>query len=257
MSFGKLGATESSNLFNMLRDEQVKWTDDLGINAGVFPLNPDIVNRWALEYIEAIKALDGIVIWTPEQWDKAIVSFLNPHALISNKIEDLLPLHAGNNCWHYHLNGKKLLIIHPMKDSIDKQCAIFSKLWPGAHLDSWEVIKCPYQPWVAGSTDFTDYFHALDHMKNEIMRHDFDLAVVGAGAYSLPLLRFIKGLAVPSIHLGGATQLMFGIRGNRWKVEYSEKWKRENFYDSSDLWINPLPTDLPENFKLVEGGCYW
>ena len=257
MSFGKLGGTESSNLFNMLKDGQVKWTDELGINAGVFPLNPEIVNRWALEYIEAVKALDGIVVWTPQKWDKTLVSLFNPDALISNVIEDLLPLSMGSDSWHYHLKNKKLLVIHPMKESIQKQCAIFSELWQGSNLGAWDVVKSPYQPWVAGKTDFVDYFHALDHMKKEVIKRDFDFAVVGAGAYSLPLLRFIKSLGIPSVHLGGATQLMFGIKGNRWKIEYSEDWKRDNFYDSSSYWIDPLPEDVPENFTLVEGGCYW
>ena len=94
-------------------------------------------------------------------------------------------------------------------------------------------------------------------MKSEIVKNQFDFAVVGAGAYSLLLLKFIKEMGVPCVHLGGQTQLIFGIRGKRWETEYSETWRKDNFYNSSGLWTRPLPGDVPNNKNIVENGCYW
>ena len=81
--------------------------------------------------------------------------------------------------------------------------------------------------------------------------------MVGAGAYSLPLLKFIKQMGVPCVHLGGQTQLLFGIRGQRWETEYDEVWRQANFYNNSPYWIKPLLTDIPTNKEMVENGCYW
>jgi len=59
------------------------------------------------------------------------------------------------------------------------------------------------------------------------------------------------------VHLGGQTQLLFGIRGQRWETEYDEAWRQANFYNNSPYWIKPLPTDIPTNKEMVENGCYW
>jgi hypothetical protein len=48
--------------------------------------------------------------------------------------------------------------------------------------------------------------------------------------------------------MGGDLQLMFGVRGKRWKQED---------YNFNEHWISPLPEEVPkENYK-VEGGAYW
>jgi hypothetical protein len=70
-------------------------------------------------------------------------------------------------------------------------------------------------------------------------------------------LKFIKEMGLPCVHLGGQTQLLFGIRGQRWETEYTEAWRQANFYNNSHFWIKPLPTDIPTNKNMVENGCYW
>ena len=53
------------------------------------------------------------------------------------------------------------------------------------------------------------------------------------------------------IHMGGATQILFGIRGSR--------WDRMPFFQQlyNEYWIRPLAQETPANFKKVERGCYW
>ena len=53
-------------------------------------------------------------------------------------------------------------------------------------------------------------------MKKEIAHRDFDVALIGAGAYGLFLATECKRLGKVGIHIGGATQLLFGILGKRW-----------------------------------------
>lgn len=63
-----------------------------------------------------------------------------------------------------------------------------------------------------GTSGYTDWFDALEHMKIQIRECDFDIALLGCGAYGLPLAAYIKQLGKQAIYVGGSLQLMFGIR---------------------------------------------
>lgn len=106
---------------------------------------------------------------------------------------------------------------------------------------------------IAGSAvDFADWFEAFDFMCEQISAIDFDIAIVGAGGYGLPLASFIKTqMKKKAIHLGGATQIMFGIKG--------KKWVEDPVFSGlfNEYWVSPAKAETPEHFKQVEGGCYW
>lgn len=256
LSFGKLGAVETDCLSNSHAQKRVVWSENLGINAGVFPLNQQIVDRWSAEYIDAIRSLDACVEWWHGK-DTALLQQYNPTRFISNEIDDLLPFNLGKDAWHYSLSNKTVLVVHPMMDTIQAQTPHFSKLWPGASVKKFIGVRSFYPPWLTEFHPYKDFFECLEAIKFEISKHRFDFAVIGAGAYSLPLLKFIKEMGVPCVHLGGQTQLLFGIRGKRWETEYTESWRTLNFYNSSAYWTRPLPSDVPTNKNIVENGCYW
>ena len=56
-------------------------------------------------------------------------------------------------------------------------------------------------------------------MIEKCIRLEFDVSIVGCGAYGFPLANEIKKKGKVAIHLTGATQLMFGIVGKRWEEE--------------------------------------
>ena len=85
----------------------------------------------------------------------------------------------------------------------------------------------------------------------EISTLNFDIAIIGAGSYGLPLGSFIKQMGRQAVHLGGATQIMFGIKGRRWE---SKPFFQGLFNDS---WVRPRDDETPSNSETVEGGCYW
>ena len=91
-------------------------------------------------------------------------------------------------------------------------------------------------------------------MKSEILNYDFDFAVVGCGGFSLILLEHIKKMGIPAVHLGGATQILFGIRGKRW--DNNSTFVDSEWYGGEE-WLRPLPHEIPQKANLVEGGCYW
>ena len=54
-------------------------------------------------------------------------------------------------------------------------------------------------------------------MKAQIDKEDFDICLIGAGAYGFPLAAYVKRKGKKAVHLGGALQLLFGIKGSRWE----------------------------------------
>lgn len=55
------------------------------------------------------------------------------------------------------------------------------------------------------------------------MKIDFDIAIIGCGAYGMPLAAKLKKTGKQAIHLGGETQLLFGIKGKWWEENYPSK----------------------------------
>ena len=80
-------------------------------------------------------------------------------------------------------------------------------------------------------------------------KHDFDICLLGCGAYGFPLAAHVKRLGKKAVHIGGALQLLFGIKGRRWDREFSSIY--------NDAWVRPEENEKPRNANSVEGGCYW
>ena len=81
----------------------------------------------------------------------------------------------------------------------------------------------------------------------------FDVAIIGCGAYGFPLAAEIKRMGKIAIHLGGVTQIMFGIIGRRWETEYKQ------FHDDvvNEYWIRPSADEKIKGLDTIEDGCYW
>ena len=53
-------------------------------------------------------------------------------------------------------------------------------------------------------------------MIKEIQMQEFDLCLIGCGAYGLPLAAAVKKMGKQAIHIGGSLQLLFKIKGKCW-----------------------------------------
>ena len=86
-------------------------------------------------------------------------------------------------------------------------------------------------------------------MIKELQIHEFDVCLIGCGAYGLPIAAAVKKMGKQAIHIGGSLQLLFKIKGKRWvnRVDYE--------FDKS--WISPLTEDIPSQASKVEDACYW
>ena len=167
--------------------------------------------------------------------------------------------------WTKALDGKKILVVHPFSELIlkqytEKRTLLFNNpnILP---LFNLQVIQA-VQSLGGENNGFHDWFEALQWMKNEIDKVDYDICLIGCGAYGFPLAAHVKKKGKKAVHLGGALQLLFGIRGKRWEnPNYGVKEWGIPYGSYSTLinpyWASPGELGKPKNANQVEGACYW
>ncbi len=232
----------------------IDWTDTIKKtmlnNAGFFPVDNSNLEKFSDLMLKNIQNLDVLGSWLQKENNfKMELSKVKTVKLID------LESYYHVEPWSKVLKNKKVLVIHPFEESIKCQYAKRKLLFknPDVLPDFKLITYKPVQSFAGNHEDieFKSWFEALDFMKKEISKIDFDIAIIGCGAYGFPLASFIKDIGKKSIHLGGATQILFGIKGKRWELEYD---MAEIFNEN---WIRPLDVEKPRNFLNVENGCYW
>jgi len=163
----------------------------------------------------------------------------------------------SKNPWTMALEGKKVLVVHPFARTIESQYKKRELLFNDNLLPSFQLQTIQAVQSIAGNqTQFVDWFEALEFMKSEIDKRDYDICLIGCGAYGFPLAAHVKRSGKKAIHMGGSLQLLFGIKGKRW-----ENPSYNSIYNYAQLinehWVYPSDEEKPENATLVEGACYW
>ena len=245
-----------SNLMDILRLEifqkqRVVWTKkreyELHMTAGFFPLTYRATNRFAALMEEAMEEVDVLGSWVPGE----IVFAPRLSQAIPVELGFLEPF-FGASPWTLALENKKVLVVHPFSDSISSQYPHRQDIFSAPMLPSFDLLTYRAIQTGGGQTlGYRTWFDALDKMVEDISQIDFDVALVGCGAYGFPLSAAIKRLGKKAIHLGGSLQLLFGIRGKRWDAlpEYTGLL--------NDHWIRPLAEDTHPGHGKMEGGAYW
>ncbi len=150
------------------------------------------------------------------------------------------------------MENKKVLVISSFDGLIKQQYEngnlykIYSNF---PQIESLETIKFPYC--FNNNGPDNSYFETLDNIFELIKQCDFDIAILGCGAYGHMLCHKIHSeLNNDAIYVGGSIQTMFGILSSREKNHGKIKY--------NEYWITNIPEEYkPKNYKLVENGCYW
>ena len=255
---GRFGATELSCVRHFLekrqglrkRDYPRKVVSRMGILSGFFPRTEDALDAFCREYLEAASELDVLGVWY-NRFEDVVANQICPEAALV-PLRSLEPyFHADP--WSRALAGRTVLIIHPFIDSIREnfernRTRLFDDT---AVLPSFDIRFVRAVQSIAGqSTGYATWFDALNDMKAQIDANRFDICIIGAGAYGLPLAAHAKRGGSIAIHLGGATQVLFGIRGRRYDTDVAAR-----FYN--EWWVRPTLSETPSDARSVEGGCYW
>lgn len=253
---GRFGAFE---LFNMRtvefhrKSNAAKACDLLYTCAGFFPNDPQLVPRFHAVMQDACREVDYLGIWQHPCEDYFITHYCD--SLKGTCLLKAIEPWNAKNPWSVALAGKKVLVVHPFEDSIWSQYQYREKLFPNPDIlpeFTLKTLKAVQTAGTAVDDRFTDWFEALDWMCRECEKIDFDIALVGCGAYGFPLAAHIRKLGKQVVHFGGSLQILFGIRGRRWDELDPVVSAMYNEY-----WHYPLDSERPKGAAGVEGGTYW
>ncbi len=216
--------------------------------SGFYPSNEENIRQFSELMIKDMKLVDILGTWRKEE--KLFVKELN--SAVKIRLKDLEPYYHIHP-WTEVLKGKSVLVIHPFEESIinqyNKRQVLFDNqnILPEFKLKTIKAV----QSIANNKPEFDNWFLALDYMKQQIDKVEFDIALIGCGAYGFPLAAHIKRKGKKAVLLGGALQILFGIKGKRWE----ENPKISQLMN--EHWIRPATNEKPNNSKKIDGGSYW
>ena len=276
----RFGSTELLNIINYLGVKKGKqpilkyikgetldwWWNQSNINqliewSGFFPNDRNLIERFCQLTLDSATQIDILGSWLPNEY------------YVSNYVKSALKVWLifldpfwAKSPWTLALQGKKVLVIHPFSELIEaqyynKRRLLFQNkdILPEFDLKTIKAVQslggnCPY---------YSTWFEAFDAMKKQIAQCDFDICLLGCGAYGLPLAAYIKSIGKKAFHIGGSLQLLFGIIGKRWEnPQYAIKAKtvcpQLNYLSLiNEYWVRPGENNKSKNSHNVENGCYW
>ena len=223
-------------------------------NAGFFSATPELLKRFSEMMIEDMPLIDILASWRFEE------EYFSKELQNAYKI-DFEPYNPfwSDVPWTAALENKKVLVVHPFAETIQKQYLRKElihknpKVLPTFDLQTIKAIQTIGNQ---GDGRFETWFDALEFMKSEIDKRDYDVCLLGCGAYGMPLAAHVKRSGKKAVHLGGSLQLLFGIRGARWEnSNYNATYNYSKLMN--EFWVKPSATETPSKAQQVEEGCYW
>lgn len=226
-----------------VKDQMTRWS-------GFFPSTEENLMKFGDMMVEDSKQLDILGSWLPEEEILKKYFNLSYQSIFLKYLEP----YWNNLPWTRYLEGKRVVVVHPFAESIKNQYdnyrdKIFENPMVLPNFTSLRVVKAVQS--LGGNSEFKGWFEALEYMKDKVDQEDYDVCLIGCGAYGFPLAAHVKRMGKQAIHLGGALQLLFGIRGNRW--DNMDEYKPL----INEYWTRPKGDEIPQAKDKVENGCYW
>jgi hypothetical protein len=226
-------------------DKNRKFISDITF----LPESKEATSNYMAEIDSIIPKIDIIGTWLRQEQSKELKYNKDTKFIYLGHLEP----YYSDNPWSFALKGKKVLVIHPMKKSIESQYLKRDLLFKNKNIlpeFKLNVLQAPY----FDDPRFGSWKLIMDFYKSEVVKYDFDVAILGCGSWGMPLAGFIKNLGKVAIHLGGSTQLLFGIIGERWETQWPE-FQELNLVNSN--WTRPLPEETPTWAKGYDRNSYW
>jgi hypothetical protein len=258
LAAGKIGVTELNLLYcydNLKRGGQLlpHLKHEVENIAGLYPYNEKTVIEFAERYLSLLPNIDLIPIWNRviPHFEQYILDTYCPNSY-KTTLEQLEP-YFDENPWTRHLEGKKVIVFSPFADSITRNFNNLDKIWNNKITNNFELeaIKYPFALPISSTSTETASDDVYKKYLDILHEKTFDIGIFGTGYTSLLYTLECKKMGRSGIHLGGSTQILFGIKGQRWK-------EIERFNQIfNEYWTEPTADERPQKLNLVEGGCYW
>lgn len=241
-----IGRNGSTELAQMLGIPQVPQHL---VNAGLWPTAADFAEAAA----EATKAADILAAgwYVPLAAQEAI--FLKDTNSLKVDLRALEPYYAPEHLqWSRLLADQRVAVVSPFAASIQQQ--IKKPIWPSQLLPpsiDLVTVKTGFPPQIAPNSwppEVRSWKDAVDLIVRQVEAAKVRIVLLGCGALGMLAAHRLRQSGHICIVLGGALQILFGIKGRRWLSEPVSAHFNEH-------WIFPL--ERPVGAALIEGACYW
>jgi len=247
------------------RSYPTRLAEQIQRNAGIFPGTPESIDEWCEAYTEVLTTMTGGAAgWFAPTFnaEKAILDIYAPNAF-RTPLRSLEPYYMPTGLrWTEKLVGKRVAVVSSFADTMQAQINRADKIWTGAQEGllpqdvKWNFIRTGFTPTVSQGnaswpSSVNTWQEAVNHVVTSVILSQSEIALVGCGGLGMIIAGRLKEAGISTIVLGGAVQVLFGIKGRRWATHdvISRFW--------NDSWVWPSATEIPGGAGSIEGGCYW
>lgn len=231
--------------------------------AGFFPNSTEYGEPFLDKMIQAVSQVD-LLACSGQLAENYFLNHYTSREAAGARSFDVMEPWRYENPWSSALAGKRVLVVHPFEESILRQYQRREQLFRKTNiLPEFELLTYRSLQTTGDIIDkrFTTWFEAMDFMYEEIHKLDYDVALLGCGAYGFPLAARIKADGKQAIHMGGVLQILFGIMGKRWDGTGPNSATHEMREDIAvyynDAWTYPGENEIPQSAGKIEYGPYW
>lgn len=251
LAIGKIGSLEAEAMTCYLhgRDYPPVLRQQLLENVGIHPNDRKHLDAFCKFYLEAVDKFDILAAWG-HPGETEIISRVGRRPLVRLRSFESW---RHPRPWSAALAGKRVLVVTPFANSVMSQFTRREQIWrdqtilPPCEL---RAVKMPLSPGLVPPVH-RDWRERYDAVVEECDRAPYDIMLVGAGGLSVPLAAHAKASGRIGFHLGGHTQIFFGV--------YGKRWDRDSLLAGlqTPAWVRPSGDEAPPTVVKVEQGCYW
>ena len=236
-------------------------------NAGVFPTSEESIQHWLAATRKSVESADILAVgWyskTAEYERQLLMKWGWYSAEKAVALRDLEPYYSQDTRWTSLLEGLDVCVVSSFAESAKLQVAKGEdRIWPGAggslwaNKVRWHWVQTGYAPVLAqGRANWEEspesWEEAVDWVVSEVLKTKARVVLIGCGGLGMIIGSRLKAAGKICVVMGGAIQVLFGIKGGRWAnhKDISKFW--------NDEWTWPSADETPRGALTVEQGCYW
>jgi hypothetical protein len=240
---GRNGSTELGQMLGIPQHPQHL------VNAGLWPNATGFAETAA----EATKAADVLAAGWYEPLAEKEAEFLHDTHSLKVQLAALEPYYAPEHLqWSRLLADQRVAVVSSFAETIKRQ--IKKPIWPNGLLPpsiDLVTIRTGFPPaispgsWPPAVRCWQD---AVNLIVQEVEMAKVRIVLLGCGALGMLAAHRLRQSGHICIVLGGALQILFGIKGRRWLSEPVAAHFNEH-------WV--FPPNPPPGAELIEGACYW
>jgi hypothetical protein len=256
LAFGKVGSLEgeAAGFYLSRRKNGASYPpvlmNQLFLNVGLFPKTDEAIDRFCATMLEMVGYVDMLGVQGYPGEGEVINNFARRAKVLPQRV--LEPWYCEDP-WSGYFAGKRVTVLSPFAGTIAHQFTRRDKIWSNPRiLPEFELrtVRMPFSPGLSAPEE-PDWEVRMNRMVDQIEAVPYDILVAGAGGISLLLAARARKTGRIGIHMGGPTQVLFGIRGRR--------WDNDPFFQRAmnEFWVRPSTDETPTDTWRIENGCYW